>query len=59
MQAAFDRASNFGEKSDIWRYEILFRLGGVYVDTDFECVRPFDSLLEVLIWPIPCAVSVA
>ena len=39
---AFDAAKNYGEKSDIWRYEILYRFGGVYVDTDFECLKPFD-----------------
>ena len=43
-QAAFDRAENFGEKSDIFRYEILYRFGGVYADTDFECIKPFDVL---------------
>lgn len=43
-QAAFDKARNWGEKSDIWRYEILFRYGGLYVDTDFECLQPFDDL---------------
>ena len=41
---AFDKATNYGEKSDIWRYEILYRFGGVYVDTDFECLRPFDAI---------------
>lgn len=43
-QAAFDKAQNWGEKSDIWRYEILYRYGGLYVDTDFECLQPFDNL---------------
>ena len=43
-QLAFDRAKNYGEKSDIWRYEILYRLGGLYVDTDFECLAPFDAI---------------
>ncbi len=38
----FDAACNYGEKSDIARYEILYRMGGLYVDTDFECLRPFD-----------------
>ena len=41
---AYDRSSNYGEKSDIFRYEILYRYGGLYVDTDFECVKPFDDL---------------
>lgn len=47
-QKAFDRAVNFGEKSDIWRYEILYRYGGLYVDTDFECLQPFDELHKTL-----------
>lgn len=41
---AYNRAVNYGEKSDIFRYEILYRYGGVYVDTDFEAVRSFDAL---------------
>ena len=41
---AFEKAKNYGEKADIWRYEILFRHGGLYSDTDFECLRPFDDL---------------
>lgn len=34
------------ERSDILRLEILSRFGGVYVDTDFECLRPIEPLLE-------------
>lgn len=34
--------NNLGIKSDIARYEILNRFGGVYVDTDFECLKPLD-----------------
>ena len=45
---AYNAATNFGEKSDIARYEILYRLGGVYVDTDFECISALDDLHE---WP--------
>lgn len=37
-------AKNFGEKSDVARYEILFRFGGVYVDVDFEFFKPLDRL---------------
>ena len=43
-KAAFKKASNYGQKSDIWRYEILYRYGGLYVDTDFECLAKFDEL---------------
>lgn len=41
----FDRANNYGMKSDILRYELLKQYGGVYVDTDFECLKPFDDFL--------------
>lgn len=40
----YDNEQNYGAKSDILRYEILFHFGGVYVDTDFECLRALDSL---------------
>lgn len=39
-QDLYDQSSNWGEKSDIARLEILNRLGGLYVDVDFECFRP-------------------
>jgi inositol phosphorylceramide mannosyltransferase catalytic subunit len=41
-QKLFDEAKNYGEKADIARYEILNRYGGLYVDIDIECLRPFD-----------------
>lgn len=40
-QDAFDRATNPGERADIWRYEILYRYGGLYLDCDFQCLKPF------------------
>lgn len=33
-------------RSDVARYEILERFGGVYVDCDFEPLRPIDALLD-------------
>jgi mannosyltransferase OCH1-like enzyme len=36
------------ERSDILRLEVLWRFGGVYVDTDFECHRPLDPVIEGL-----------
>jgi inositol phosphorylceramide mannosyltransferase catalytic subunit len=33
------------ERADILRLEILFRHGGVYLDTDLECLRPLDDVL--------------
>ena len=41
----FNLATNLGQKSDILRYEILRQQGGVYVDTDFECIKPIDDFL--------------
>jgi mannosyltransferase OCH1-like enzyme len=45
-QQAFDKAKNYGEKANIWRYEILDRFGGLYVDTDYECLKPFDEFMD-------------
>ncbi len=44
-QEQFDAASSRAQQSDIARYEILFRFGGVYLDTDFECNKCIDPLL--------------
>lgn len=44
----FDECTNYGMKSDIWRYEILNKYGGIYVDVDFQCIKPFDLLVEKL-----------
>lgn len=43
----FQRAENMGQKSDILRYEILNRFGGVYLDLDHEATNRFDSLLAL------------
>jgi mannosyltransferase OCH1-like enzyme len=44
---AFSKTENPGAKSDILRYEILLKYGGLYVDTDFECLRSFDLLHRI------------
>lgn len=38
----YDETNNYGVKSDIARYEILYRIGGLYVDTDFQCLKSFN-----------------
>ena len=43
-RGCFEKADNYGQKSDIFRYEILRKEGGLYVDTDFECLKPFSDL---------------
>lgn len=47
-KAIYDASSNWGEKSDIARYEIVHRYGGLYVDTDYESVKPMDVLHHCL-----------
>src|SRR5437868_4106817 len=37
------------QRADVIRYFILHRYGGVYVDLDFESLRPLDVLLKVRI----------
>lgn len=49
---------NVGQfRADIVRYELLERVGGVYVDCDFECRQPLDPLLEDIgcfaAWEVP------
>lgn len=41
-QDLYDKSRNAGMKSDILRYELIYQFGGLYVDTDFECLQPFD-----------------
>lgn len=40
------RARTRAELANLVRYEVLHRFGGVYVDTDVECLRPFAPLLR-------------
>jgi mannosyltransferase OCH1-like enzyme len=41
----YERLRHPVERSDILRLELVHRYGGVYVDTDVECLRPIDPLL--------------
>ena len=45
-QAEFDRSGSWAQRADVARYEILLGHGGVYLDTDMECVRPIGDLLD-------------
>jgi mannosyltransferase OCH1-like enzyme len=44
-RAQFDSAEKMAAKSDILRYEILARHGGVYIDSDFEPLRSIEPIL--------------
>ncbi len=37
-------AESYAERSDIIRYEIIKRYGGLYIDVDIECFASFDEL---------------
>jgi hypothetical protein len=43
---AADRLRAPAERADILRLELLWRFGGVYTDTDFECLRSIEPLIE-------------
>tara|TARA_R110002110_G_scaffold415700_1_gene653904 strand:+ start:838 stop:2460 length:1623 start_codon:yes stop_codon:yes gene_type:complete len=43
----FDKTPNFGQKADIIRNKILYEYGGVYLDTDFILIKPFNELLDL------------
>lgn len=46
-QRKIDSSKNIGYKTDLIRYEILEKFGGIYIDTDFECIRPIpDDFLK-------------
>jgi mannosyltransferase OCH1-like enzyme len=40
------RCSSLAQQADIVRYEALAREGGVYLDTDMECLRNIESLIR-------------
>ena len=44
-QEYLDDCDNYSMKSDILRFDILYQFGGLYIDTDFECLKPLDPFL--------------
>lgn len=44
LELCYKKSSNYAERSDLMRYEILLSQGGVYVDHDVKCMTSFDSL---------------
>lgn len=40
----YEESQNWGEKSDLLRYEILYQQGGVYVDHDANCLQSFSGM---------------
>ena len=44
LEKPFFSSRNWREKSDLLRYEILYKEGGLYIDHNMRCVRPFHGL---------------
>lgn len=43
LQQFYNEAINYGEKSDILKWLIIYTFGGLYTDIpDYECLRPLD-----------------
>ena len=36
----YENEKSMGARADLLRIEVLYREGGVYIDTDFECIKP-------------------
>jgi hypothetical protein len=51
---ARERIRHPAERSDFLRIELLWRYGGVYVDTDFECQRSIEPLIANASFFIGC-----
>lgn len=45
-RALFDEAQHPVYKSEVLRLEVVHQMGGVWVDTDFECFKRIDPLLD-------------
>ena len=40
------RACHLSQRSNVYRYEVLARQGGVYLDCDFQALRPLGDLFD-------------
>jgi len=43
----YNEIPNIGAKVDLLRLEILYKYGGIYVDSDFFCLKPIDDLIKL------------
>jgi inositol phosphorylceramide mannosyltransferase catalytic subunit len=42
----FAAGKNWAQKSDVLRFELMAGIGGVYLDTDMECLQNIEPLLD-------------
>lgn len=54
-QEALERLRHPLERTDLLRLELVWRFGGVYFDTDFECLRSLEPLIEQATFFIGCS----
>ena len=45
-QSLIDKMPELNGKTDIMRYEILYKYGGFFIDADSECLRPLNDELR-------------
>jgi hypothetical protein len=45
MQKEIDAFPQLNGKADLYRWELLHTFGGIWIDADTVCLRPFDELL--------------
>jgi hypothetical protein len=41
-----EQCREYRHAANIYRYELMLETGGVYIDTDFECLRNIEELLD-------------
>lgn len=44
LKSHFEGSKNWSEKADILRYEVLYQEGGLFIDYNVRCSRPFHTL---------------
>ena len=44
-ERVYEACATAAQRADILRYEVVHRYGGVYLDTDVECIRNIEPLL--------------
>jgi len=43
---AYKKARNGAEKADIWRYAVMYKYGGVYMDTDMSAFAAYNTFVD-------------
>ncbi|SDJ10291.1 glycosyltransferase family 32 protein [Lutimaribacter saemankumensis] len=46
VHAAYNRLSEGAFRADLWRYCVLYQLGGVYADIDTVCLTPLNDFVD-------------